>query len=1097
MKMKASVIRAFTVVFIAATLIIEACSKKTEGTAPEVQKGETQIPSSTTGPVTLKVKADIYGRVFHMFTNKPLEDTTVIALGAEKVQTKTDSQGYFVLKGVPVLVSSVLVYSQAGSYVTSLTLAQSTYNIPVPIIFEHREKKEAALRIEEGNLDFVRTIQNVVVTVNFEKIVGQSIAYEVPPVNAGNIQMRPFVPSFKGKVLKKDGSGLKDATVMIADFAGAVPDAEFEFAITKTGEDGMFEFNLLHQIPSVNGLQLIVFPFSSTETQKITDYGITYEYDTAFDGAVNLAPSFAGVSNLIEIGADGKLVQTRLYVISLKDRASDLRLIWSSIRNGDTVYQDSISEILLLFNRPVDVSTLEIRLIYPTGIVVGVTGIDTTKNPLIKVTLPKLDPNPYILRIAARDASGGGTGPIPLSFIQIAFDVYNPNLPVLACITPSVHVGSGSVYKVDDDEIIYGPSNNIQAYKYPSTAVWINWLPNPDASGYRIYARDTKGFQGGTVEWQGILTAIINEGSIVKAKVDLTPFNKYQDSNSGPWLGGNEVKILVCPLNFNGVGANPKDFEAQALSLKDNIGPRVQTIPTNFNGVPYDSTFTVDYMEPLNFTEGVVVSRVSGYADVLSAVINDNIANQISITLTPRVKKKLAQDANRNDRIIVLDDVSDLFVGGRIKIDPQTPFEEVMIIQAIDLDTKTIVLNAGLTYSHSANAPVWFIGPSGAGTTKYVDSLQENISFTLQRIVIDNPVLSAGDELLIGDEVVEIAGFNGTYGIRLRDINNVVGSAILRAVYPSGTKVDRVFRQNSILYTSSATAPGVTLASTTLASPAVANTPTIKVTSLLNISTGDRIVIEGENAVFTVQSIDSASNTIVLNTNLSSSHPAGEKVYEVEADDPSAADSNDADAACNTTFSSSAAAGETKITLTDASDVQVGDFLLLRRAAAPNFEEIVKVVGVSGNTVSVSKPIFGNYNAGDSVREVVLVKDTRVNVKLLAAYPMIRVGNANQLKINGTVRIDDGTLTQDAVVKSIIDGALLGLGGSFISVVPSGNVFSKDFPFGSKVTSSDVREADILSVDVKDTSGNSSTTVDINSNGKPENKLRGDGQVVE
>jgi hypothetical protein len=110
---------------------------------------------------------------------------------------------------------------------------------------------------------------------------------------------------------------------------------------------------------------------------------------------------------------------------------------------------------------------------------------------------------------------------------------------------------------------------------------------------------------------------------------------------------------------------------------------------------------------------------------------------------------------------------------------------------------------------------------------------------------------------------------------------------------------------------------------------------------------------------------------------------------------------------------------------------------------------------------------------------------------------MIRVGNANQLKINGTVRIDDGTLTQDAVVKSIIDGALLGLGGSFISVVPSGNVFSKDFPFGSKVTSSDVREADILSVDVKDTSGNSSTTVDINSNGKPENKLRGDGQVVE
>jgi hypothetical protein len=1093
MKMKASIIRAFTAVFIAATLIIEACSKKTEETAPEVQKGETQIPSSTTGPVTLKVKADIYGRVFHMFTNKPLEDTTVIALGAEKVQTKTDSQGYFVLKGVPVLVSSVLVYSQAGSYVTSLTLAQSTYNIPVPIIFEHREKKEVALRIEEGNLDFVRTIQNVVVTVDFEKIVGQSIAYEVQPVNAGNIQMRPFVPSFKGKVLKKDGSGLKDATVMIADLVGAVPDAEFEFAITKTGEDGMFEFNLLHQIPSANGLQLIVFPFSSTETQKITDYGITYEYDTAFDGAVDLAPSFAGVSNLIEIGADGKLVQTRLYVISLKDRASDLRLIWSSIRNGDTVYQDSISEILLLFNRPVDVSTLEIRLIYPTGIVVGVTGIDTTKNPLIKVTLPKLDPNPYILRIAARDASGGGTGPIPLSFIQIAFDVYNPNLPVLACITPSVHVGSGSVYKVDDDEIIYGPSNNIQAYNYPSNAVWINWLPNPDASGYRIYARDTKGFKGGTVEWRDITPAAINnEGDIVKAQVNLTPFNKQDSGFTGPWLGGNEVKILVCPLNFNGVGANPKDFEAQALSLKDNIGPRVQA--SGFNGVFYDSSFIVTYREPLNFTEGIVVSRVSGYADVLSAVINDNIANQISITLTPRIKKKLAQDANQNDQIIVLDDVSDLFVGGQIKIDPQTPLEEVRTIQAIDLDTKTIVLNAGLTYSHSANAPVWFVGPSGAGTTKYVDSLQENISTTLQRIVVDRTGgLVVGNELLIGDEVVKVDALDGTYGIRLKAINTP-DPVTLRAVYPSGTKVDRVFRQGT--YTSSATSQ--TLASTTLASPAVANTPTIKVNSLSNISTGDRIVIEGENNVFTVLSIDPDSNTIVLNANLSFSHPAGEKVYEVEADDGLLADSNDADAACNTTFSNPAAAGETKITLTDASDVQVGDFLLLRRAAAPNFEEIVKVVGVSGNTVSVSKPIFGNYNAGDSVREVVLVKDTRVNVKLLAAYPMIRVGNANQLKINGTVRIDDGTLTQDAIVKSIIDGALLGLGGSFISVVPSGNVFSKDFQANSsKVTSSDVREADILSVDVKDTSGNSSTTVDINSNGKPENKLRGDGQVVE
>jgi len=1090
--MKASIIRAFTVVFIAATLIIEACSKKTEGTAPEVQKGETQIPSSTTGPVTLKVKADIYGRVFHMFTNKPLEDTTVIALGAEKVQTKTDSQGYFVLKGVPVLVASVLVHSQAGSY---FTIATSTYNIPVPIIFEHREKKEAALRIEEGNLDFVRTIRNVVVTVHFENS-GQSIAYEVPPVNAGNIQMRPFVPSFKGKVLKKDGSGLKDATVMIADFAGAVPDAEFEFAITKTGEDGMFEFNLLHQIPSANGLQLIVFPFSSTETQKITDYGITYEYDTAFDGAVNLAPSFAGISNLIEIGADGKLVQTRLYVISLKDGASDLQLIWSSIQNGDTVYQDSISEILLLFNRPVDVSTLEIRLQYPTGIVVGVTGIDTTKNPLIKVTLPKLAPNPnpaatdYILRIAARDASGGGTG--PLTFIQIAFDVYNPNLPVLACITPSVHVGSGSVYKVDDDEIIYGPSNNIQAYNYPPNAVWINWLPNPDASEYRIYARDTKGFKGGTVEWRDITPAAINnEGDIVKAQVNLTPFNKQDSGFTGPWLGGNEVKILVCPLNFNGVGANPKDFEAQALSLKDNIGPRVQA--SGFNNVFYDSSFIVTYREPLNFTEGIVVSRISGYADVLSAVINDNIANQIRITLTPRIKKKLAQDVDSGSRIIVLDDVSDLFVGGQIKIDPQTPFEEARIIQAIDLDTKTIVLNAGLTYSHSANAPVWFIGPSGAGTTKYVDSLQENISTTLQRIVVDKPAgLVAGvDELLIGDEVVEIAGFNGTYGIRLRDINNVVGSAILRAVYPSGTKVDRVFRQST--YTSSATSQ--TLASTTLASPAVAGSKTIKVNSLDNISTGDKIVIEGENNVFTVQSIDSTSNTIVLDANLSFSHPAGEKVYEVEADVPGVDDLNDADAACNTTFLNPAAAGETKITLTDASDVQVGDFLLLQNAAG--FQEVVKVVSVSGNDVYVSKPIFGNYNAGDSVREVVLVKDTKVNVKLLAAYPMIRVGNATLLKINGTVRIDDGTLTQDAVVKSIIDGVLLGLGGSFISVVPSGNVFSKDFPANSKVTSSDVREADILSVDVKDTSGNSSTTVDINSNGKPENKLRGDGQVVE
>jgi hypothetical protein len=1093
MKMKASVIRSLTVVFIAATIIIEACSKKTEETAPEVQKGETQIPSSTTGPVTLKVKADIYGRVFHIFTNKPLEDTTVIALGAEKVQTKTDSQGYFVLKGVPVLVASVLVHSQAGSY---FTIATSTYNIPVPIIFEHREKKEAALRIEEGNLDFVRAIQNVVVNVHFENS-GQSIAYEVPPVNAGNIQMRPFVPSFKGKVLKKDGSGLKDATVMIR---GAVPGAEFEFAITKTGEDGMFEFNLLHQIPSANGLQLIVFPFSSTETQKITDYGITYEYDTAFDGAVNLAPSFAAASNLIEIGADGKLVQTRLYVISLKDRASDLRLIWSSIQNGDTVYQDSISEILLLFNRPVDVSTLEIRLLYPNNIVVGVTGIDTTKNPLIKVTLPKLDPNPnpaataYTLRIAARDASDAGTG--PLTFIQIAFDVYNPSLPVLACITPSVHVGSGSVYKVDDDEIIYGPSNKIDTYNYPSNAVWINWLPNPDASGYRIYARDTKGFKGGTVEWQGILTAINNEGDIVKAPVDLTPFNKQDFFFTGPWLGGNEVKILVCPLNFNGVGANPKDFEAQALSLKDNIGPRVQA--SGFNGVFYDSSFIVTYREPLNFTEGIVVSRVSGYADVLSAVIDDNIANQISITLTPRVKKKLAQDANRNDRIIVLDDVSDLFVGERIKIDPQTPLEEVMIIQAIDLDTKTIVLDDGfgngLFYSHSANAPVWFVGPSGAGTTKYVDSLQGGISFTLQRIVVDRSgSLFAGNELLIGDEVVEFNALDGTYGIILRDINNVVGSARLRAVYPSGTKVDRVFRQSP--YTGSVTRAGVTLASTTLSNPAVANSRTIKVASLSNISVGDRIVIEGEFNFFTVQSIDSASNTIVLNANLSFSHPAGEKVYEVEADDLGAADSNDADAACNTTFSSSAAPGETKITLTDASDVQVGDFLLLQNAAG--FQEVVKVVGVSGNTVSVSKPIFGNYASGDSVMEVVLVKDTSVNVKLLAAYPMIRVGNATQLKINGTVRIDDGTLTQDAVVKSIIDGSLLGWGGSFISVVPSGNVFSKDFPFNSKVTSSDVREADILSVDVKDTSGNSSTTVDINSNGKPENKLRGDGQVVE
>jgi len=1091
MKMKASIIRAFTTVFIAATLIIEACSKKEEK-APEVQKGETQIPSSTTGPVTLKVKADIYGRVFHIFTNKPLEDTTVIALGAEKVQTKTDSQGYFVLKGVPVLVASVLVHSQAGSY---FTIATSTYNIPVPIIFEHREKKEAALRIEEGNLDFVRAIQNVVVNVNFENS-GQSIAYEVPPVNAGNIQMRPFVPSFKGKVLKKDGSGLKDATVMIADFGGAVPDAEFEFAITKTGEDGMFEFNLLHQIPSANGLQLIVFPFSSTETQKITDYGITYEYDTAFDGAVNLAPSFAAASNLIEIGEDGKLVQTRLYVISLKDRTSDLRLIWSSIQSGDTVYQDSISEILLLFNRPVDVSTLEIRLLYPNNIVVGVTGIDTTKNPFIKVTLPKLDPNPnpaataYTLRIAARDASGAGTG--PLTFIQIAFDVYNPNLPVLACITPSVHVGSGSVYKVDDDEIIYGPSNKIDTYSYLSGAVWINWLPNPDASGYRIYARDTKGFQGGTVEWRDITPAAINnEGDIVKAQVNLTPFNKQDSGFTGPWLGGNEVKILVCPLNFNGVGANPKDFEAQALSLKDNIGPRV--LASGFNSVFYDSTFIVTYREPLNFTEGIVVSRISGYADVLSAVINDNIANQISVTLTPRVKKKLAQDVDRNSRIIVLDDVSDLFVGGQIKIDPQTPFEEIRTIQAIDLDTKTIVLNAGLANSHSANAPVWFVGPSGAGTTKYVDSLQGDIPATLQMIVVDRTGgLATSDELLIGDEVVEIAGFNGTYGIDLRDINNVVGSARLRAVYPSGTKVDKVFSQST--YTSSATSQ--TLASTTLASPAVANTPTIKVNSLSNISTGDKIVIEGENNVFTVQSIDSASNTIVLNINLSSSHPAGEKVYEVEADDPTAADSNDADAACNTTFSSSAAAGETKITLTDASDVQVGDFLLLGNPGPGNFQEIVKVTSVSGNTVSVSKPIFGNYAAGVQVQEVVLVKDTKVNVKLLAAYPMIRVGNPALLKINGTVRIDDGTLTQDAVVKSIISSIPL-FGGSFISVVPSGNVFSKDFPFGSKVTSSDVREADILSVDVKDTSGNSSTTVDTNSNGKSENKLRGDGQVVE
>jgi hypothetical protein len=1095
MKMKASVIRAFTTVFIAATLIIEACSKKTEGTAPEVQKGETQIPSSTTGPVTLKVKADIYGRVFHIFTNKPLEDTTVIALGAEKVQTKTDSQGYFVLKGVPVLVASVLVHSQAGSY---FTIATSTYNIPVPIIFEHREKKEAALRIEEGNLDFVRAIQNVVVNVHFENS-GQSIAYEVPPVNAGNIQMRPFVPSLKGKVLKKDGSGLKDATVMIADFAGTVPDAEFEFAITKTGEDGMFEFNLLHQIPSANGLQLIVFPFSSTETQKITDYGITYEYDTAFDGAVNLAPSFAAASNLIEIGADGKLVQTRLYVISLKDRISDLQLIWSSIQNGDTVYQDSISEILLLFNRPVDVSTLEIRLLYPNNIVVGVTGIDTTKNPLIKVTLPRLVPNPnpaataYTLRIAARDASDAGTG--PLTFIQIAFDVYNPNLPVLACITPSVHVGSGSVYKVDDNEIIYGPSNKIDTYNYLSGAVWINWLPNPDASGYRIYARDTKGFKGGTVEWRDMTPFVIinNEGDIVKAQVNLTVFDKQDSGFTGPWLGGNEVKILVCPLNFNGVGANPKDFEAQALSLKDNIGPRVQAIPTGFNGVFYDSSFIVTYREPLNFTEGIVVSRVSGYADVLSAVIQDNNANQISITLTPRVKKKLAQDANRNDQIIVLDDVTDLFVGSQIKIDPQTPLEEVRTIQAIDLDTKTIVLNTGLTYSHSANAPVWFVGPSGAGTTKYVDSLQENISTTLQRIVVDRTGgLVVGNELLIGDEVVEVNAFDGTYGIRLRDINNVVGSAILRAVYPSGTKVDRVFHQ--ITYASSATSQ--TLASTTLASPAAAGSRTIKVNSLSNISTGDKIVIEGEFNFFTVQSIDSASNTIVLNINLFYSHPAGEKVYEVEADDLGAADSNDADAACSTTFSSSAAPGEAKITLNDASDVQVGDFLLLQNSAG--FQEVVKVVGVSGNTVSVSKPIFGNYGTGpgNSVWEVVLVKDTKVNVKLLAAYPMIRVGNATQLKINGTVRIDDGTLTQDAVVKSIISSIPL-FGGSFISVVPSGNVFSKDFPFGSKVTSSDVREADILSVDVKDTSGNSSTTVDTNSNGKPENKLRGDGQVVE
>jgi hypothetical protein len=477
-------------------------------------------------------------------------------------------------------------------------------------------------------------------------------------------------------------------------------------------------------------------------------------------------------------------------------------------------------------------------------------------------------------------------------------------------------------------------------------------------------------------------------------------------------------------------------------------------------------------------------------------VIRDNIANQISITLTPRIKKKLAQDVDSGSRIIVLDDVSDLFVGGRIKIDPQTPLEEIRTIQAIDLDTKTIVLDIGLTYSHSANTPVWFVGPSGAGTTKYVDSLQENISTTLQRIVVDRSgSLFAGDELLIGDEVVEIAGFDGTYGIRLKAINTA-DPAILRAVYPSGTKVDRVFRRNG--YTNSVTRPGEAFFSTTLASPAAAGSPTIKVNSLNNISINDKIVIEGENAVFTVQSIDSASNTIVLDINLSFSHPAGEKVYEVEADDGLLADSNDADAACNTTFSSPAAAGETKITLTDASDVQVGDFLLLGNAGVGVFQEVVKVVGVSGNIVSVSKPIFGNYAAGNSVREVVLVKDTKVNVKLLAAYPMIRVGDATLLKINGTVRIDDGTLTQDAVVKSIIDGALLGLGVDFfISVVPSGNVFSKDFPFGSKVTSSDVREADILSVDVKDTSGNSSTTVDTNSNGKPENKLRGDGQVVE
>jgi uncharacterized protein len=93
-------------------------------------------------------------------------------------------------------------------------------------------------------------------------------------------------------------------------------------------------------------------------------------------------------------------------------------------------------------------------------------------------------------------------------------------------------------------------------------------------------------------------------------------------------------------------------------------------------------------------------------------------------------------------------------------------------------------------------------------------------------------------------------------------------------------------------------------------------------------------------------------------------------------------------------------AGETDVTLADASDVAVGD--TLEFTDPQGNQELLKVTAINGNDVTLHKPTGHDYSVGGTVRNVTAIRTSGTKVAVAAARPFY-VGAVVELD-NGTVK---------------------------------------------------------------------------------------------